>query len=74
MDVEKKKRFMNQWERYFNNAPLPIAGFYTDKESEPIRTKAPKGHRCVIADIVRVLNGKATVFDRDSIGCFGGKK
>jgi uncharacterized protein (DUF169 family) len=77
MDMRLKERFMGLWTRYFNGAALPVTFFYTDREDAAPKAKAPKSpeaHRCVIADLARVRNGKPLSFDIDSIGCSGGKR
>ncbi|HQE81237.1 MAG TPA: DUF169 domain-containing protein [Syntrophorhabdaceae bacterium] len=75
MDIRLKERFMGLWERYFNGAPLPIVFFYTDQEGVAPRVKPPKtGHRCVYADIYKATKGKSLCLDKDSFGCFGGKR
>lgn len=75
MDVQLKERFMILWKRYFNGASLPIVFFYTDKEGAAPRVKPPNaGHRCVFADIYKATKGRSMTFDKDSFGCFGGKR
>lgn len=74
MDMNIKERFVGLWKRYFNGVELPIAFYYTDKERCAEVVKPPSGHRCVIADLLKVRDGKALCFDDDSIGCGGGKR
>ena len=36
--------------------------------------KLPKGHRCMIGDIVKVRKGETLCFNADTIGCAGGRR
>jgi uncharacterized protein (DUF169 family) len=74
MDPKLKQEFINRWREYFDGAPLPIVFFYTDEQGTGEMVHPPKGHRCVIADLSRVLGGKSHCFTIDSIGCAGGKR
>ncbi len=74
MDTVLQEKFIRLWAKYFNEAPLPIVFFYTDQEGIAPKAKPPVGHRCVVADISRVRNGRSLSFDAASIGCFGGKR
>ena len=72
MNESLKLRFIEKWNSYFKQAPLPVALFYSDNlhQAEP----APKaaGHRCMIADISKVFGGKALAFNQSNLGCGGG--
>ena len=74
MDMEMKERFTKRWERYFDGADLPVAFFYRDEDGGAGRVKPPAGHRCVLADIVRVLRGRSIALDAETIGCEGGRR
>jgi len=74
MESQLKERFLKLWKKYFNNTALPVIFYYTDKAGDAERVKPPQDHRCVIADIARVRNGKSIYFDSTSPGCFGGRK
>ena len=74
MDREFKERFIKNWDKYFPGADLPIAFYYTDMKDQKAMSKPPKGHRCIICDLVKVRNGKNLAFDVHSIGCSGGKR
>ncbi|MBN1176104.1 MAG: DUF169 domain-containing protein [Dehalococcoidales bacterium] len=74
MDMDIKEKFLALWEKYFNNAELPITFYYTD---EPVHAKAVKpesGPRCVIGALVKVREGQSLAFDGDAVGCPGGKR
>jgi uncharacterized protein (DUF169 family) len=74
MDIEIKEKFISQWEKYFNGAELPITFYYTDQPRGAEAAKPSSGHRCIFADLCRVITGKSLYLDAESIGCFGGKK
>lgn len=74
MDNSLKQGFLLRWKKYFGDAPLPIALFYSDvlNDAEPARKSA--GHRCMIADISRVFKGETLAFNNSNMGCAGGKR
>lgn len=74
MDMNRKQRFLRLWEKYFPGAELPIVFYYTDEAGPAELAKAPAGHRCIFADLVKVRAGHPLRFDVASIGCFGGKR
>ena len=72
MDAEFKEKFIQDWTKYFPGAELPI-GFYYSYSAEPkFMPKPPKGHHCIIGDIVKARKGKTVCFDVHTIGCDGG--
>jgi hypothetical protein len=74
MEAEFKERFLQNWNRYFPGAELPI-GFYYSETAEPkFMAKPPKGHRCIVGDLAKVRNGNTLCFDVHTIGCGGGKR
>jgi uncharacterized protein (DUF169 family) len=74
MDSKLQKGFIAHWKRYFDGAALPIVFYYSDEPGSVATVKPPRGHRCVIADLEKVRNGKSLCFTTDSIGCGGGKR
>ena len=74
MNSEFKKRFIQNWNKYFPGADLPIGFYYTDMKDEKSMPKLPQGHRCLIGDLAKVRNGKTVCFDVHAIGCSGGKR
>ncbi len=74
MDAEFKERFLQDWNRYFPGAELPIGFYYSDTAEPKFMAKPPKGHRCIIGDLAKVRNGKTMCFDVHTIGCGGGKR
>jgi hypothetical protein len=74
MDIATQEKFIKLWQKYFNGAELPIVFFYTDNEKAAPKVEAPKGQRCIIADIARARKGKSILFNVESVGCFGALK
>ena len=74
MDIAFRDRFLELWEKHFDDTELPISFYYTD-EPAPLDPLPPaKGHACIMAQLARVRKGQDLCFNIDSIGCFGGKK
>jgi hypothetical protein len=72
MDMALKEKFLTLWKKYFNESPLPVVFYYTDKPSvKP--AKAGSMPRCVIGGIVKVQQGETVVFNVENTGCPGGK-
>jgi uncharacterized protein (DUF169 family) len=74
MDAKLKEKFLILWKRYFADAELPVAFYYTDGESHGRRVAADSSNRCLIANLVAVRKGEALRFAADSVGCPGGKR
>jgi uncharacterized protein (DUF169 family) len=74
MDLHLKEKLTTLWEKYFPGAELPITFYYThDTGSVPLAGK-PGGHRCIIADFLKVRKGQPLAFNSTNIGCGGGLK
>jgi hypothetical protein len=74
MDAEFKERFLQNWNKYFPGAELPIGFYYADTAEPEFMAKPPKGHRCIIGDLVKVRKGKTQCFNTSNIRCTGGKR
>ena len=74
MDMKMKDKFLTLWERYFNDAALPITFYYTDEVGHAKAVEPGSVPRCVVGALSRVRRGSALCFDADSIGCPGGKR
>jgi uncharacterized protein (DUF169 family) len=74
MDMTFKDKFLTLWKKYFNEAPLPITFYYTNKlvKMEPV--KAGSGLRCIIGGLVKAQRGEGMAYDVDAVGCPGGKR
>ncbi|MCJ7604827.1 MAG: DUF169 domain-containing protein [Dehalococcoidales bacterium] len=69
-----KDKFLTLWKKYFNNAEIPIAYYYTDKPVDADIVKPGSGPRCIIGALAGVRQGKSLAFDVDAVGCPGGKR
>jgi len=74
MDMERKKKFLDLWKRYFNDTELPICFYYTDEEGCAEKVKPAEGWQCFIGALAKVRKGQSLCFDVNAIGCFGGKR
>ncbi len=74
MDIELKNKFIELWNKYFDEAELPITFYYTNEESHARLVKPGTVPRCVIGALQNVRKGESYCFDAESIGCFGGKR
>jgi hypothetical protein len=74
MNAEFKESFLQNWNRYFPGAELPIGFYYSDSAEQKLMATPPKGHRCIIGDLTKVRKGKTVCFNNDTIGCYGGKR
>ena len=72
MNESLKTAFINRWAKYFNDASLPIALFFSHELQEAEPAKKFEGHHCIIADLVRVQRGHSMAFNAENIGCGGG--
>ena len=73
MDIVKRDHFIALWKKYFNDAELPVAFYYSTENNNATIVKKAVGHTCIIAQLGRVRKGEALCFLPDSVGCGGGK-
>ena len=69
MNLAFRDRFMEAWERYFNDAELPIMFYYTEHEGCTDLVPPAEGHQCLIGVLARVRKGEPLCFDVNSVGC-----
>ncbi len=74
MNTAFKNKFIKLWEKYFNNAELPITFYYTDEEGRAETVKPGTVPRCIIGAILKIQQGESLAFDVDAVGCPGGKR
>jgi uncharacterized protein (DUF169 family) len=74
MDMAFKEKFLALWKKYFNDSPLPITFYYTDKPVNAEAVKPGSVARCIIGALVKVREGQSLAFSVDSVGCPGGKR
>jgi uncharacterized protein (DUF169 family) len=74
LDIKFKEDFIVLWKKFFGEAELPIAFYYTSEEGHAELVKPDTiARRCVIAALSLVRKGRALCFDAESIGCSGGQ-
>ena len=74
MDMTLKEDFLEKWKKHFGRAEFPIICYYRDDEGAAESAKPPTGHRCFLADLSKVRQGKSLRFDLATVGCYGGKR
>ena len=75
MDTTFQEAFLSRWTKYFGQAELPFTFYYTDTppaDAEPV--EKPSGQLCIVGVLAKVRRGASLVFEKDTIGCFGGKQ
>ena len=74
MDMGRKADFLERWKKYFGGEELPVTFWYTDDEGVADGAEPPKDHRCFLADLTKIRQGKSMRFDLATVGCSGGKR
>lgn len=74
MNIEKRDKFTRLWVQFFNNAELPIAFQYSEDSAGVPVLDAPEGHRCIIAQLLKVRRGESICMQTNSVTCIGGKR
>ncbi len=74
MNMRLKQEFIERWNRYFSNAELPLAFYYADDPGPAREAAVPLRHRCFIADLAAVREGKPLAFRAEAVPCGGGKR
>jgi len=69
-DPERRDFFISQWRKYFGSADLPFAVFYSD-ECPPKAATSPGLHRCILAGLSMVNEGKTLCLSSESPMCGG---
>jgi hypothetical protein len=72
MKESLKSGFISRWKKYFHDALLPIALFYSNDLHNTEPAQSHISHHCIIADITKVFNGQSLAFNDANIGCGGG--
>ena len=73
MDMRFKEQFIRGWEKYFNNAELPITFYYTDQDGRAELVKPGTQARCLMGPLRKVRCGNSFTFNEASVGCGGGQ-
>ncbi len=74
MKIKLKETFIDLWKKYFGNAELPIAFYYTEGDGGAEWAEKAKGHSCLICELIKVRNGKSLVYDDERIKCGGARR
>jgi len=74
MNVELKNKFMEQWEKYFVSAELPIAFYYSEGAGSAEILPPSKAWKCLIGELMKVRRGASLCYNRDALGCNGGRR
>jgi len=74
MKIEFRDIFLEKWEKYFANAELPIAYYYTNKVDEKDLRNSKNDFRCLIGNLNQVREGFTFIYSSKSSGCPGGKR
>ncbi len=75
MDIAVRDQFMTLWRKYFGKEELPLALFYTDRESDSPLVVASQERRCMVSELGRAREGGETLrFGAGSFACLGGRR
>jgi len=75
MDIQIKNKFIEKWEKYFGDTPLPITFYYTvDDILDAEKVLQHKNWSCIIAELSRVRNGESLSYNYESVLCGGAKR
>jgi uncharacterized protein (DUF169 family) len=74
MDLKVKTHFLEQWEKYFGKAELPITFFYSDHLSNATIADPPKGRSCLICELATVRKGKSVAYNKGVLRCGGARR
>src|SRR5512136_2343102 len=73
MEKSRRDRFITLWKKYFGDADLPIAVFYSD-ESAPEGLTTTKGGQCIVELLPLVRRGKTLCLSSESRICGGARR
>jgi uncharacterized protein (DUF169 family) len=74
LDIKFKEDFIVLWKKFFGEAELPIAFYYTDEEGDAELVNPDIVRECIFPALSLVRKGRALCFDAESIGCSGGQQ
>jgi hypothetical protein len=69
-----KQQFMERWRKYFLDAELPIAFYYTNNAGQSELFRSSESQHCLVGDLLAIRQGRVLCFDTKSVSCFGGKR
>ncbi|MBN2082361.1 DUF169 domain-containing protein [bacterium] len=68
------QHFIDQWNKYFPGAELPLGFYYAAEPGEVTLADNADKHRCVICDLAKVRRGSPLAFNYERLGCAGGRR
>ena len=74
MNLKDRDQFILLWKKYFREAELPLAGYYSPSDGGVKIVPKPSGHSCLIGQLMAVRKGQSLCFRPDSVNCGGGKR
>jgi hypothetical protein len=74
VDTHLRDSFTDRWRRYFGDADLPIAMYYTDHVGAEVVASGEGASRCLICNVADVLAGHTYIYNAKAPGCPGGKR
>jgi hypothetical protein len=74
MDIAFKEKFLTLWKKFFNESPLPVTFFYTDKPVSDEVVKLGSVPRCLIGALALARKGQNLAFNAAGVACPGGKR
>lgn len=72
--MQIKERFAGLWRRYFGEAELPLALWFSDETGGLETAPHVAGHHCLIGDLRKVRSGRPLCFDSEAVACSGGQR
>lgn len=73
MQNSERDRFTTQWRKYFGNADLPFAIFYSGA-CPPAAVTSPESDRCILSAIPLVKEGRTLCLSAESKMCGGARR
>ncbi len=73
MKPEERDRFMSLWRKYFGDADLPMAVFFSDEPEAEAAAVCESG-QCIVELLPSVVKGNSLCFSAESQVCSGGRR
>lgn len=74
MDPKIVQDFINSWQKFFPNEPLPITFELSPDSRDVQKARKTENWRCFVCDLTKIRNGSSLAFDSGSISCRGGQR
>lgn len=66
--------FLRLWKKFFGQARLPLAYYYTAEKPSEGEISKGKNSACIVAYLHQALEGKPLYFSAETVSCSGGKR